>query len=109
MVPPERCGCGCGSFAACVSRSSCFVGGHRSTGCRQSGGPIQAQVIYPHAPVDLVVPFPPGGVTDIAARAVADFLTARWAFPVVVSHVAGDGGATGTLRVLHSRPDGLTM
>ena len=65
--------------------------------------------MYPHAPVELVVPFPPGGVTDIAARAVADFLTARWAFPVVVSHVPGDGGATGTLRVLHSRPDGLTM
>lgn len=64
---------------------------------------------YPHGPVELVVPFPPGGVTDIAARAVAEFLTARWRSPVAVSHVAGDGGATGTLRVLRARPDGLTM
>jgi tripartite-type tricarboxylate transporter receptor subunit TctC len=64
---------------------------------------------YPQGPVDLVVPFPPGGVTDIAARAVAGFLTARWHSPVTVSHVAGDGGATGTLKVLRSRPDGLTL
>lgn len=64
---------------------------------------------YPDGPVELVVPFPPGGVTDIAARAVAGFLSARWRTPVAVSHVAGDGGATGTLKVLRSRPDGLTL
>jgi len=71
--------------------------------------PHQPDSDYPHGPVELVVPFPPGGVTDIAARAVAKFLTDRWRSPVAVAHVAGDGGATGTLRVLRSRPDGLTM
>jgi len=60
-------------------------------------------------PVELIVPFPPGGVTDIAAGSVAEFLTQRWDSPVVVRHLAGDGGATGTLHVLGSAPDGCTM
>ncbi len=65
--------------------------------------------IYPNATVELVVPFPPGGVTDIAAQAVAKFLAEKWQRRIAVTHVPGEGGATGTMRVLRSPSDGHTM
>lgn len=60
-------------------------------------------------PVSLIVPFPVDGVTDFTARVLARHLGARWARPVNVVNVAGQGGTTGTLQLLAAAPDGCTM
>ncbi len=64
---------------------------------------------YPTGPIQLVVPFPPKGVTDLTARVVAKHLTARWGRDVTVVNITGDGSNTGVMHVLHSAPDGTTM
>lgn len=64
---------------------------------------------YPAREVQLVVPFPPGGITDLTARVVAAHLTKRWSQQVVVVNKVGLGGTTGTMFVLQSPADGYTM
>jgi tripartite-type tricarboxylate transporter receptor subunit TctC len=64
---------------------------------------------YPARLVTFVVPFPPGGGTDIAARVVAQKLTAMWGQSVVVENRAGAAGIVGTDVVAKARPDGYTL
>jgi tripartite-type tricarboxylate transporter receptor subunit TctC len=64
---------------------------------------------YPNRAVELVVPFPPGGVTDLAARAVAEQLSRKWGQPINVVNKPGGSGAIGTLAVLQAPADGYTM
>jgi tripartite-type tricarboxylate transporter receptor subunit TctC len=64
---------------------------------------------YPAKPVTFVVPFPAGGGTDIAARVVANKLTARWGQSVVVENKAGAAGIVGTDFVAKAKPDGYTL
>lgn len=72
--------------------------------------PAAGQPRFPERPIRLVVPFPPGGTTDVLARAIA----ARWAEPplaaqTVVENRAGGAGVIGTEAVARAAPDGHTL
>jgi tripartite-type tricarboxylate transporter receptor subunit TctC len=65
---------------------------------------------YPNAGrVSIIVPFAPGGATDIIARMLADELGKKWATPVLVENKAGAGGSLGTEWVAKAKADGYTL
>lgn len=66
-------------------------------------------VPYPTKPIDLIVPWAPGGGTDMSARVVAAYGTKKLGVPVNVVNVTGASGITGMMQVLKARPDGNTM
>ena len=59
---------------------------------------------YPSRPVTLIVPFPPGGSTDVAARIVADHMSRTLGQQLVIQNVSGAGGTTGSTRAMRARP-----
>ena len=69
----------------------------------------QAQDDYPSRPVNIIVPFPPGGVADLNARAAAEVLTRLLKQPFVLVSRPGAGGATGNAQVANAKPDGYTL
>src|SRR5471032_803152 len=64
---------------------------------------------FPSRPITLVVPFPPGGSTDIAARIMADRMRGPLGQSVIVENVGGAGGSIGVRRVARGTPDGYTI
>ena len=73
-----------------------------------AGDAVVAQT-FPDHPVRIIVPFPPGGATDIAARLVGERLSAAWGQPVVVENRSGASGSIGTEAVARAKPDGHTI
>lgn len=71
-------------------------------------GIAQAQS-YPSKPIRMVVPFPPGGGTDVTARLLAQKLGERLGQSVIVENVSGAGGKVGTAAVARAAPDGYTL
>src|SRR6476660_8324702 len=93
MVLPRRC------FL------SLLVGGAVLAGCPRLG---MAQS-YPVRPVRVIVPFAPGGQTDVVARLVAQKLSDRLGKQFYVENAAGAGGNIGTGRAAQAAPDGYTI
>ncbi len=79
------------------------------TATAQSVQPATISTDYPSKAVRLVVPFAPGGGTDLAARLIAQGLTESWGQPVVVTNQGGAGGVPGVAFVAKAAPDGYTM
>ncbi|MDB5944697.1 MAG: hypothetical protein JWQ13_4263, partial [Ramlibacter sp.] len=71
--------------------------------------PLHAQPAWPAKPIRLVVAYPPGGVSDAVARALADRLAPALGQPVVVENKAGASGSIGLDAVAKSAPDGHTI
>ena len=69
----------------------------------------QAQAAYPDKPIKFVVPYPPGGGTDVVARIVQQRLQAALGQPIVIDNKGGAGGSLGTDIVAKSAPDGYTV
>jgi len=72
-------------------------------------GSAQAEAAWPAKPVTIIVPFPPGGATDVMARLFAPRIEAAIGRPVVVENKAGAGGTIGTYQVARARNDGYTL
>ncbi|MBS7699958.1 MULTISPECIES: tripartite tricarboxylate transporter substrate binding protein [unclassified Chelatococcus] len=74
-----------------------------------TGGGATAQPAYPDKPVKLIIPYPPGGPTDLLGRLVAQSLSESWGQPVVAENRAGASGTIGSDYVARAKPDGYTL
>jgi tripartite-type tricarboxylate transporter receptor subunit TctC len=77
--------------------------------CVVCSAPLFAASAFPTKMVRFVIPFPPGGGTDILGRPLAQKLSERWGQQVVVDNRGGAGGNVGTELVAKSPPDGYTI
>jgi tripartite-type tricarboxylate transporter receptor subunit TctC len=74
-----------------------------------SGGPCFGQDKFPSKPIQVIVPFAPGGSNDVLARAVANTWTKYSPQPMIVITKPGAGGVLGVEYVVRSKPDGYTI
>lgn len=96
--------------AADTSRRGLLVSASLALGLSLAAGPLMAQTTaYPTKPIRIVVPFTPGGSTDILARTIGQKLTEAWGQPVVIENVPGAGGSIGAEKVAKATPDGYTL
>jgi tripartite-type tricarboxylate transporter receptor subunit TctC len=81
--------------------------------CFAAGVLMQASIVvaqsYPARPIRWIVTYPPGGPTDVVARAIGSKLTAAWGQQIVIDNRAGAGGVIGTDLAAKAVPDGYTL
>src|SRR3954468_18462763 len=70
---------------------------------------VAAAQAWPQKPVRFIVPFPPGGATDISARLLGEKLSATWGQAVVIENRGGAGGGVGAAEAARAAPDGYTV
>lgn len=73
------------------------------------GAPLVMAQAYPSKPVRLIVPFAPGGTTDIVARVVSEKINAALGQTLLVENKAGGGGSVGATEIARATPDGYTL
>ena len=78
-------------------------------GMMAAAAPLYAQTSYPDKPVRWVVPYPPGGGTDVIARIVQERMATALGQQVVIENKGGAGGSVGTEIVAKAAPDGYTV
>ncbi|MEO3470596.1 tripartite tricarboxylate transporter substrate binding protein [Roseomonas sp. CAU 1739] len=71
--------------------------------------PATAQGTWPDRPIRWIVPFPPGGSTDLWARLIGEPMAAELGQPIVIDNRGGAGGLIGTEAAARATPDGYTM
>jgi tripartite-type tricarboxylate transporter receptor subunit TctC len=74
-----------------------------------AAGLAAAQQPYPSKPITMIVPYPPGGVVDNAARAIAQALSPSWKQSIVIENRAGANGNIGVEACARAEPDGYTV
>ncbi|MBI1990602.1 MAG: tripartite tricarboxylate transporter substrate binding protein [Betaproteobacteria bacterium] len=74
-----------------------------------AASPAAAQEKFPSRPIEIIVPTPPGGGTDITARLLAELVEPMLGQKVVVVNKAGAGGTLGMSAVVQAKPDGYTL
>ena len=70
---------------------------------------VVAQAQYPNKPVKLIVPYPAGQATDIAARIVAEALSREWGQPIVIENIGGGAAIPGVVTARDRPADGYTL
>lgn len=70
---------------------------------------VQSQEKYPTRAIDIIVPFAPGGATDLSARVLAAYMNKKWGVPVNVINKPGGNTIPACLEVYSARPDGYTL
>ena len=84
------------------------AGGHAQSGMK-GAGPVKAAEGFPNRPLRYIVPFPPGGSTDIVARIVAAALTESLGQQVIIDNRGGAAGTLGAEIAAQATPDGYTI
>src|SRR6266849_10993079 len=74
-----------------------------------AASPIACAQAYPARPITLIVPYAPGGSTDVIGRVVAQGMQTALGQPVIVENVVGGYGSVGVGRVARAPPDGYTL
>jgi putative tricarboxylic transport membrane protein len=68
-----------------------------------------AQTTYPTRTISVIVPFAPGGSTDVVARIVGEHMSRTLGQQLVIENAPGAGGTVGSIRAMRARPDGYTI
>ncbi len=71
--------------------------------------PARAEAPWPSKPIKLVVPYAPGGTTDVVARVVGEYLSRQLGQNIVIENRPGKGATIGTAQVAKAAPDGYTL
>jgi tripartite-type tricarboxylate transporter receptor subunit TctC len=79
-----------------------------ATALLAGAAPVRAQD-YPSRPITVIVPFPPGGASDVVARIVTNQMSKTLGQSIVIENVGGAGGTIGSARAAAAAPDGYTL
>ena len=112
MIARGGSGCGACRFVRLLAAATLVLGSiaaAASSAHAQSNQAANKADSFPSRMIKIVVPFPPGGPTDVAARIVVDQLATRLKQSVIVENQAGASGRTGSKAVAKAAPDGYTL